>query len=404
MRRPAILQRYIFFEITASFFFSFAVFLMAGLVAGFLPLLQKGMEAGLQLTLILFQVLINALPSTLVTVLPLSIVMGALLGLGRMSADNEIAAIKSAGISIVKLLPPVLFLGIIGTLMSFYCTMSLIPHGISEGKRLIRNAAATRVDAGLEERTFFDSIKNLVIYVEKIDSDSGVLSRIFIQEKSQPDETRTIVAQKGKISPDPDEKSLVLDLKNGTIVKENQLGETTGGLAFESYSFRFPIERQDMDSAKTLEEMSLGEIRSKILNAREKEKTADSQEFIDYYNRVTVLGKMLIVQRFTYPLACLALAFAAFPVGILNLGKSRLNNVSMGLVLIFAYYALTLTVERMARSSIAPPEFALPTPPILFMIMAAYLTNKVRLENLELNFSWATRFIKKALFRSQTTK
>ena len=120
------------------------MFLFAGLIAGFLPLLQKGMEAGLELTLILFQVLINALPGTLVTVLPLSITIGILLGLGRMASDNEIAAIKSSGISIWRLLPPTLVLGFIGFLLSLLCTLVLIPKGISEGRRLLNEAATQK--------------------------------------------------------------------------------------------------------------------------------------------------------------------------------------------------------------------------------------------------------------------
>ncbi len=105
MIRLRIIYHYVFREIVVSFVFAFAVLLVAGLIAGFLPLLQKGMESGLELTLILFQVLASALPGTLVTVLPLSMMIGILLGLGRMAADNEVAALKSAGISVLRLLP-----------------------------------------------------------------------------------------------------------------------------------------------------------------------------------------------------------------------------------------------------------------------------------------------------------
>ena len=65
----------------------------------------------------------NALPGTLVTVAPLSISVGILLGLGRMASDNEIAAIKSSGVSIVRLLPPVLALGFLGFCLSMLCTL-----------------------------------------------------------------------------------------------------------------------------------------------------------------------------------------------------------------------------------------------------------------------------------------
>lgn len=377
----SILGRYVFREISISFLFSFAVFLLTGLIAGFLPLLQKGMEAGMELTLILFQVLINALPGTLVTVLPLSLTIGILLGLGRLTADNEVAAIKSAGVSIFRLLPPVVLLGCVGTALSFACTLTLIPKGITEAKKLIQEAGTKRLDAGIEERTFFDSLKSLILYVEQKDPATGVLTRIFIRESSDPDDVKTIIAQKGKITPDPEGKSLILDLRKGTILKANQNGDSTGTLAFESYVFQHTLDQASMQaSPKTFEEMPISRIMEQVRIAAENKPKAPDRAKADYYRRVVLMGRILITQRFTHPLACIALALTAFPLGLLNLGKSRLNNVTMGLAAIFIYYAFTLATERMARSGLAPPEIAMPIPAVCFTIASVYLMRCVRLE------------------------
>jgi lipopolysaccharide export system permease protein len=378
--RPSIIDKYVFREVAASFLFCFAVFLIAGLIAGFLPLLQKAMEKNLALTLVLFQMLISALPGTLVTVLPLSIMIGILLGLGRMTADNEVAALKSSGISIVRLLPPVLFLGLIGFGLSLVCTFVLIPRGISEGRRLMQEAATKRIDAGIEERTFFDAIKNLVIYVERIDPSSGVMERVFIRQASKPEEVNVIMAQQGKPIPDPEGKDLILSLRNGTILRENQNGDFVNGVIFESTVFRYSVEQAGREKAeKSFEESSIPEIWKRLKESLEKTPPV-SQETIDYRRRVTTFAHMLITQRYTHPLACLALAIMAFPLGLLNLGKSRLNNVSVGLGVIFFYYAFTLATERVARSGLAPPELVLPLPCLVFLIVAVCLIRQVRLE------------------------
>ncbi len=399
MSVPSILDRYVFREVTAAFLFCFAVFFVTGLIGGFLPMLQRGMEAGMALTLILFEALLGALPSTLVTVLPLSIIIGILLGLGRMSSDNEVAAIKSAGISVVRLLPPVLLLGLLGLAATLFCTLSLIPKGITHGKRLLQQAATTRIDAGIEERVFFDSLPNLIVYVDRVDSQSGVLHNVFIRESSQPDEAKTILARRGKITPDPEGKSLILDLRNGSILNENQYGENKGGLQFESYTFKFPLNKAaTQTSVKSLEEMSIPEIMRRVSEAKTKLRTADSKPFQDFYRKVILLGRTLVIQRFTHPLACIALAFIAFPIGLVNLRKSRLNNVAVGLGVIFVYYALTLAVERVARSAIAPPELALPLPPVLFILLALCLTNKVRLERLDNPVRFFTSMLRRLRF------
>jgi len=377
---PAIINRYVFREVSGSFVYCFGIFLLAGLIAGFLPLLQKGMETGLGLTLILLQMLINALPNTLVTVLPLSITIGILLGLGRMSVDNEIAAVKSSGIPVVRLLPPVLLLGFVGFILSLICTLELIPRGIGQGRRLVHQALTTRADAGLEERTFFDALKNLILYVEKIDPATGVITNIFIRESSQPDEVKTILARKGKVLTDPEGKALVLHLRDGTIISEDRNGDSTGALVFESQIFRYPIQEAAMEtSTRSFEELSIAEIRERIRKAKELENVSTGLEK-DFSMRLVKHGRVVIAQRIAYPLACLALALAAFPLGVLNMGKSRLNNVAVGMVAIFAYYAVTLAAERAARSGLAPPEPSFCVPALLFFVGAAYLIRCVQME------------------------
>lgn len=379
---PGIIARYVFKEVSVGFLFCLGVFMLTGLVAGFLPLLQKGMEAGMELTMILFQMLINALPSTLVTVLPLSMTIGILLGLGRMAADNEIAAIKSSGLSVLKLLPPVLLLAVLGFGMSLVCTLWLIPKGISAGHRLMQEALTTRADAGIEERTFFDRLKNLILYVEHIDPGTGVMTNVFVRESANPDEVKTILAVKGKVMPDPQGKALILHLKDGTLISENAAGDSTGALAFESQVFRYPLGDLDLQkSSKSLEESSIAGINQRVREAALKERTAEGLEK-DFYQRVQRLGRIVIAQRFAHPLACAALALMAFPLGVLNMGSSRLNNVSVGLVAVFAYYALTLSAERVARSGLAPPEPALLVPSLVFTAFAVYFIRCVQVEKI----------------------
>jgi lipopolysaccharide export system permease protein len=325
--------------------------------------------------------LASALPGTLVTVLPLSMMIGILLGLGRMASDNEVAALRSAGISVLRLLPPVVLLGAIGCALSLACTLVLIPRGISEGKRLMQKAATQRADAGLEERVFFDSIPNLIMYVEDIDRTSGLLSGVFIRESSQPNEITTIMAQKGKLVPDPKGKDLILDLRQGTILKEDRLGDSTGQLAFETYVFRFTVPRPDASAAKaSFEELSIADILKRVQMHHEQGTVDNNPEGRAYLRRVDVFSWILIIQRFTHPLSCLALALAAFPLGVLNLGKSRLNNVSLGLIVIFVFYALTLATERMARSDLSPPWIVLPLPALLFVVGSAYFSRCVEQE------------------------
>jgi lipopolysaccharide export system permease protein len=243
----------------------------------------------------------------------------------------------------------------------------------------MHEALTKRVDAGIEERTFFDKLKNLILYVERVDPSTGIMSRVFIQESVQPDVVTTILAAKGKADPDPEGKSFILRLRDGTILREDRNGDSTGSLAFESYTFRYPLDQANLNASPAFEEMSIAGIRDRVKNVTQVKPT-DTPEIMAYYQRVRLFARILITQRFSYPLACLALALVAFPLGVLNMGRSRLNNVSVGFVMIFAYYAFTLATERMARSGLAPPELVIPLPPVVFIVASVYFMRCVAQE------------------------
>jgi lipopolysaccharide export LptBFGC system permease protein LptF len=126
---------------------------------------------------------------------------------------------------------------------------------------------------------------------------------------------------------------------------------------------------------------SIAAIRNRVKAVFAEEATGGSDKKA-YVRRVDNFARILITQRFIHPLACIALALTAFPLGLLNIGHSRLNNVSLGLVMIFIYYAFTLATERMARSGLAPPELALPLPPLVFVGAAAYFILRLRRGNI----------------------
>jgi lipopolysaccharide export system permease protein len=377
---PSILDRYIFKEIFAAFAASFLIFLMTGLIAGFLPLLQKVMESGSGLAVVLFRMLINALPGILVTVMPLSLTIGTLMGLGRMAADNEIAAIKSSGVSISRLAPPVMIIAFLTFCLSLWCTLDLIPRAITTGHDLASKAASSGAGAAIKERAFFDKLEGLILYVGKMDPESGEMGQVFLRESTNPEEKTTIVAKTGRVTPDPQGADLILELRDGVILREGSHGSLTGSVAFKSYLFRYMAHREQGDNRrKSMEEKSIGQIREMIASM-DPDKPGLDPQMRSYYQRVNTLGRVFITQRFTYPLACLALALVAFPLGLLNLGQSRMNNVSAGLVAIFVYYALTLVSERAARSGLGPPELVLPLPGLLYIAFGLYFIRCVRLE------------------------
>jgi lipopolysaccharide export LptBFGC system permease protein LptF len=166
------------------------------------------------------------------------------------------------------------------------------------------------------------------------------------------------------------------------VLKEDSRGDSTGNLAFESYVFKYPLAQINLEKEqKSLEELSISEIRERIQTIT-RETGDGTDQSRAFKRRADIFARILILQRFVYPFSCIALAFISFPIGLVNFGKGRLNNVSLGLVAIFGYYALTLAAERAARSYLIIPEIAVPAPALFFIVFSVYLIDRVRRERL----------------------
>jgi lipopolysaccharide export LptBFGC system permease protein LptF len=162
----------------------------------------------------------------------------------------------------------------------------------------------------------------------------------------------------------------------------NEEGDFDFGGTQEKWIVAYSLWKKDQTNAVPhLEELSVAKILERLRKHQPKAGDNDPKRRHEY-DRLLFMAKILLTQRFVNPLACVALAMFAFPLGVMEMGKSRLNNVSLGLVAIFVYYAFVLAVERIARSKLAMPELVLPLPALAFIITGAYFVRCVRLERI----------------------
>ena len=103
-------------------------------------------------------ILLFSIPHFLVFVFPMSVMMAILLTLMRMSGDNEIAALKSGGVSLYKLLPPIIILAVAGCLATMFMTVYGMPQGKIAIKQLTYQMLASNTDIGLKARTFVNAV------------------------------------------------------------------------------------------------------------------------------------------------------------------------------------------------------------------------------------------------------
>lgn len=351
MKLNTITNRYIIKEMLAPFSINLLVFTFLFLMTEMIEITDWIVNYNLGL-LAVFKIILFTLPWFLMFIIPMSVMMAVLLTFLRMSNDNEIVALKSCGLSVYKLLPPVLTFAMFGCFLTAFITLIGVPHSKTALDEMAIQLAASHADIGLKERTFNDAFDDVMLYVNKIDTQNKKLIDIFIEDKRQPEIVSTVVAPEGRIFSEPEEFTFHLLLSNGTIHQTNPKERSATSIQFDTYklSLDFKKEIEDLkEEDKHREAMSISELRQFMENSAEKDE--------DYFK-----ANIVIHRRFAIPVACLAMGLIAFPLGI----QSKNAKHSFGLVLclfFFLLYYLLLTIGYgLGEEGIYPPEIGMWVP------------------------------------------
>jgi lipopolysaccharide export system permease protein len=162
-----LIDKYIFKEIFFPFLMTLFVLTFVLLMGRILQLMDLMINKGVSV-IDISKLILFLMPSFLLITIPISLLISMLIGVGRLSADNEITMFKSAGISLYRLVVPVagvsLFALAITAIMGFY----YVPYGNSATRNLLFTIAKQKASIGIKEKVFNDDFKGLVLYAEKI--------------------------------------------------------------------------------------------------------------------------------------------------------------------------------------------------------------------------------------------
>jgi lipopolysaccharide export system permease protein len=291
-------------------------------------------------------IIFYTMPAFLIFIIPMSVMLAILLTFLRLSGDNEIVALKSCGMSIYGLLTPVLLFALLGFLLTIFMTLYAVPRSKASLEEMALKVAASNMDIGLKERTFNDTFKGVMLYINKIDVKNRKLIDVFIEDKRQPDIVSTVVAPEGRLIGEPEKFIYHLILSNGTIHQTNPKERSANSIQFNTYKLSLDFKKQAGKAAKRKkdrEEMSVAELRQYIENYSK----SDPE---DYHK-----ARILLHRRFSIPVACLALGLLAFPLGIQPQSTKRSFGLILCLFFFFLYYLLLTVGYSLGKSGVYPP-------------------------------------------------
>jgi lipopolysaccharide export system permease protein len=172
---------------------------------------------------IIVQLIVLNLAWMLTLAVPMSVLVATLMAFGSLSSNNEVTIMKASGISLTKLMIPVLICSGILTYLMIRFNNDVLPEANHKARVLLQDISKTKPTFFLESGKFSDDIGGAKIFVRKTYENSNELEGIYIYDYANPNNKNLITAEKGDIGFTNDFKNIVMNLRKGEIHQLNNL-------------------------------------------------------------------------------------------------------------------------------------------------------------------------------------
>ncbi len=209
------LDRYVIREVLTPFAFALALFTFVLLVNPLMEEARRLIEKGVGSQTIL-KILVMLAPHALGISIPIALLVGLLIGLGRLSADREAVALQACGVSLTRLLRPVAVVSVLATLATTYVMVIAIPEGNRRYQAILAEVVAARIESEIKPRVFFEDFPNLTLYARDVSSTGGGWRDIFLADRRNQAQLQILVARKGQLIIHRDRLKVDLILEDGS--------------------------------------------------------------------------------------------------------------------------------------------------------------------------------------------
>ena len=375
-----LLSRYVFRELATSA-------LLGTSLATFVIFLQSQASRALFAQLVrssanfatIGKLFLLSLPPFFPLTVPFGVLVGILIGLGRMSSDGEITAMRAGGVPSRTVVPPVMVFALLGSLVAGCASLWVTPLAIRSSLRVANRLLAAQVTADVQARVFDEQFPNMVLYIGDVQPGGtlAVWRHVFMADitpaeqrssgtRAQVDGPRITVAEQAIAVPDVAHNRIQLSLRNASnheVAKDVMTGIHTHSGHDEQI-----LEAQ---ASPELKAKGYTEMPTRQLMAVARAAQRASSEYVE--------SNIELQRRLTLPIACLTLALVGIPLGISTRKGGRSASYIMAIVLaFFCYYLGFITLTGLARQRSIGVVAAAWLPNIVFALVG--LVFLIRLE------------------------
>jgi len=356
-----ILTRYILREVTSHALIGAAIFTFVLFTRDLGRILELVVRASAPLPSVA-AIFFYTVPFALTYTIPMSVLVGILIGLSRLAADSEITAMRASGMGVWS------FGRVLAIFVAAAWTLALLnglylaPWSLASLGHLEDQLKGSQVSYEVQPRVFYEGFPKLVLYVQDVHSAQGgaVWKDVFLADISDAANPRITLASEGILVPEGQDR-LHLHLTNGST------HETDPSKAdhYEISTFQqtdIPIELASSEN-KSEEQVPYRAIGTWAL--RERAASLDPATarlyLIEFHN------------RFALPTACLVLAMVGIPLGLSSKKSGKSGGFVITIVLVFVYYFISLLGVSLAKQGRVGPAFGAWLANLVFFTAALFL-------------------------------
>ncbi len=330
------LDRYVIREVLPPLFLSLLIFTFILEIPPVMEYLEalvaKGVPWGTAA-----RIMLTLVPQALGLTIPMSLLVGLLIGLGRMSGDRETVALLACGVSPYRLLRPVVLVAAAAGAIHLWVMTQAIPDANQTFRQLTYDVVSQQVENDVRPQVFFQNFPNWVLYVRDIPKSGGGWKDVMVAETNRPDGTTVLyLANRGRLLLDRVKQTVDLLLEDGVRYSSRGLD----GRAIETY--RFPQQLivkldpksvfQNLQLLRGLNEMTIPALQEQAANKLANNLPAHAE-------------MMAIQQKFSFPAACLVFGIIGVALGLTVARDGKMAGFVVGIAVIFAYYILLYLAE-----------------------------------------------------------
>ena len=356
-----ILTRYILREVTAHALIGVAIFTFVLFTRDLGRILELVVRASAPLPSVA-EIFFFTVPLALTYTLPMSVLVGILIGLSRLAADSEITAMRASGMGVWSFLRVLSIFVIAAWFLAMVNGLYVAPRAQAALGHLEDRLKGSQVSFEVQPRVFYEGFPKIVLYVQDVKSAQGAAlwKGVFMADLSNAANPKITLAKEGIVVSEGQDR-LHLHLIDGSVHETDPQDPNH----YQISTFQQTDIPLDLTSSEIKPDESL---------------PADVMDTSTLWHKAArvdpVTARWYLIafhKRFALPTACLVLALVGIPLGLSSKKSGKSGGFVLTILLVFVYYTVSLVGVSLARQGRVSSWFGAWLADFVFLALGLFL-------------------------------